>query len=146
MQDQPQAPSGWYPVGGVQRYWDGRAWTEHTAPAAVASASIAPTAPVGRGYAAPGLVQGQYGLVQATSVAPKSPALALLASFFLPGLGSMLNGEGAKGAGILVGYLVCIPLTLVIIGIPGMIGFWVWGMVDGYQGAQRWNARYGILS
>ncbi|MEO7058099.1 MAG: hypothetical protein ABI083_00105 [Lapillicoccus sp.] len=79
-------------------------------------------------------------------MAPKSPALALLASFFLPGLGSMLNGEGAKGAGILVGYLVCIPLTLVIIGIPGMIGFWVWGMVDGYQGAQRWNARYGILS
>ncbi|KZE95364.1 hypothetical protein AVP42_00340 [Agromyces sp. NDB4Y10] len=29
------APAGWYPDGnGGQRYWDGSAWTEHTAPAA----------------------------------------------------------------------------------------------------------------
>jgi Superinfection immunity protein/Protein of unknown function (DUF2510) len=26
----PAAP-GWYPVQGGQRYWDGRAWTDHTA-------------------------------------------------------------------------------------------------------------------
>jgi hypothetical protein len=25
-------PAGWYPQGDVQRYWDGSAWTEHTAP------------------------------------------------------------------------------------------------------------------
>ena len=30
---QPQStPPGWYPHGPVMRYWDGRAWTEHTAP------------------------------------------------------------------------------------------------------------------
>lgn len=32
----PLPPPGWYPdstVSGQQRYWDGRAWTEHTAPA-----------------------------------------------------------------------------------------------------------------
>ncbi len=30
----PAAPAGWYPVdGGMQRYWDGRQWTEHMAPA-----------------------------------------------------------------------------------------------------------------
>jgi hypothetical protein len=23
---------------------------------------------------------------------------------------------------------------------------WIWGLVDAYQGAQRWNARHGILS
>jgi hypothetical protein len=23
---------------------------------------------------------------------------------------------------------------------------WVWGMVDAYQGAQRWNHRHGIIS
>lgn len=138
MHDQPQAPAGWYPAGGLQRYWDGRGWTEHTAP--LASPQDA------RPYAAPGLVPTSYGMVSATSVAPKNPTLALIASFFIPGLGTMLNGEGGKGAGILIGYLVCIPLSFIVIGIPGMLAFWVWGMVDGYQGAQRWNARYGILS
>lgn len=29
----PNAPPGWYPVDAMnQRYWDGRAWTEHIAP------------------------------------------------------------------------------------------------------------------
>ncbi|MCW2764803.1 MAG: hypothetical protein JWO11_762 [Nocardioides sp.] len=28
-------PSGWYPLNGEQRYWDGLKWTEHRAPAAV---------------------------------------------------------------------------------------------------------------
>jgi TM2 domain-containing membrane protein YozV len=143
MHDQPQAPAGWYPAGGVQRYWDGGAWTEHTAP--IASPQDArPYA--ARPYTARGLVQTPYGMMPATQVAPKNPALALLASVFVPGLGTMLNGEGGKGAGILIGYLVCIPLSFVLVGIPGMLAFWVWGMVDGYQGAQRWNARYGILS
>lgn len=87
-----------------------------------------------------------YGMVPATSVAPKNPALALIASLFIPGLGTMLNGEGGKGAGILIGYLVGIPLSFIVIGIPGVLAFWFWGMVDGYQGAPRWNARYGIIS
>lgn len=25
-------PAGWYPQGKLQRYWDGTAWTEQTAP------------------------------------------------------------------------------------------------------------------
>lgn len=25
-------PAGWYPRGDVQQYWDGSAWTDHTAP------------------------------------------------------------------------------------------------------------------
>ncbi|GAA1882229.1 hypothetical protein GCM10009814_10390 [Lapillicoccus jejuensis] len=70
----------------------------------------------------------------------------LLASFFLPGLGSMLNGDTRRGVLILVSYLLSCVLTLVVIGIVGVFGFWVWGMVDAYQGAQRWNARHGILS
>jgi hypothetical protein len=30
----PRVPAGWYPdqAAGVQRYWDGLRWTEHTAP------------------------------------------------------------------------------------------------------------------
>lgn len=79
-------------------------------------------------------------------VAPKSPGVALLASFFIPGLGSMINGEAGKGIGILAGYLVSLLFVLVVIGIFGVIGFWVWGMVDAYQGARKWNLRHGILS
>jgi len=29
----PTAPAGWYPAGGSLRWWDGSAWTDHTAPA-----------------------------------------------------------------------------------------------------------------
>jgi TM2 domain-containing membrane protein YozV len=79
-------------------------------------------------------------------VAPRNPTLMLLASFLIPGLGSILNGETGKGIGILLGYLVSVVLTLVIIGIVGMIGFWIWGMVDAYQGARKWNLRHGIIS
>jgi hypothetical protein len=33
MQPQ-QTPPGWYPQGGVQRYWDGQQWTGHVSPLA----------------------------------------------------------------------------------------------------------------
>jgi TM2 domain-containing membrane protein YozV len=79
-------------------------------------------------------------------VAPKNPGLSLLASFFIPGLGSMINGEAGKGVGILVGYLVSLVLVFVVIGIFGVLAFWIWGMVDAYQGAQKWNARHGFIS
>ena len=74
------------------------------------------------------------------------PALSALASFFLPGLGSMINGDVAKGIGILIGYFISWVLVIVLVGIVGVLGFWVWGMVDAAEGARRWNARHGILS
>lgn len=37
--DEPAAPPGWYPVDGVQRYWDGSEWTDHVAPTPVRSSS-----------------------------------------------------------------------------------------------------------
>lgn len=79
-------------------------------------------------------------------VTPKNPAISLLLSFLLPGVGSMVNGDTNKGIGILVGYLLSYLLMLVIIGFITAPIFWVWGMVDAYQGAQRWNARHGIVS
>ncbi len=80
------------------------------------------------------------------AVAPRSPALGLIVSFFIPGLGSMINGSVGKGVGILVGYAFSMLLTIVLVGYVGMLVFWIWGMVDGYRSAQRWNARYGIVS
>ncbi|MGI9594891.1 MAG: DUF4870 domain-containing protein [Acidimicrobiales bacterium] len=42
----PAAPAGWYPVdGGMQRYWDGRQWTEHMAPAPGPAAAPSPPDP-----------------------------------------------------------------------------------------------------
>lgn len=42
----PSIPAGWYPNGDVQRYWDGTAWTEHTAPLVEAPAPQSAPAPV----------------------------------------------------------------------------------------------------
>lgn len=166
MTEPYRAPAGWYPQGDVYRYWNGSTWTSDTAPITaplsepVDGAAPGPTRqpspsydhlpvapPVQQSYPQPlGMVHTPSGLVPAVAVAPKSPGLSLLASFFIPGLGSMINGEVGKGVGILIGYIISWVLTIVVIGIAGVLAFWIWGMVDGYQGAQRWNARYGILS
>ncbi|MBB1032682.1 hypothetical protein G6027_17785 [Dietzia sp. SLG310A2-38A2] len=74
----------------------------------------------------------------------KEPALSLVLSFFLPGLGTMINGQAGKGIGIMAGYFLGILLSVVLIGIPIMLGFWVWGMVDAYSGAKAHNLRNGF--
>lgn len=157
------APPGWYPYGAGQGYWDGTRWTQAlpAAPPPAATSPLpttpydapvtpahAPYPPPSSPYGAGPYGAGQYGGGYPTpyAVAPKNPALMVLASFFLPGLGTLLNGDTRRGVLILVSYLVSCALTLVLIGFLGMFGFWVWGMVDAYQGARRWNARHGILS
>jgi TM2 domain-containing membrane protein YozV len=70
----------------------------------------------------------------------------MVASFFIPGLGSILNGDVGKGILILCCYFVSWLLTIVLIGFIGLFGFWVWGLVDAYTGTQRWNLRHGIIS
>lgn len=79
-------------------------------------------------------------------VAPKSPGLAVFLSFLLPGLGSMTSGAGGIGALILACYVVSWAFTLFLIGIPFLIGTWIWGMIHAYGAAQRWNAERGIMS
>lgn len=86
------------------------------------------------------------GYPQHLTVAPKNPAIALLASFFFPGLGSLMNGDVGKGIGIFAGYFVSWLMAFILIGIPFLFGFWIWGMVDAYGGAKKWNARHGIIS
>jgi len=88
----------------------------------------------------------QAQMAVAPAVLPKNPALGVILSFFIPGLGSMVNGSGARGAIILGVYIVGWILTLVLIGFVIVFGAWVWGLVDGYLSAQRWNLAHGIVS
>lgn len=79
-------------------------------------------------------------------VLPKNPALALIASFFIPGLGSLLVGRTGMGITIFLLYSLSFLLMLVLIGFITAPAVWVWGMVDGYSGAKKWNAQHGIIS
>ena len=88
----------------------------------------------------------QAGYPAGQVVAPKNPAIGVLLSFFIPGLGTMVNGNAGRGALILGLYAVGWVLSFFLIGIPLLIGAWIWGMVDGYTSAQRWNQQHGIIS
>lgn len=107
-----------------------------------------PPAPPYGGYLGGGqsLVPAPHSYRPVMHVAPRSPGIAVLASFFLPGLGSMISGRGGKGAGILIAYVVSWILTTVLIGFAGVIGFWIYGMVAGANDARKWNLAHGILS
>jgi len=127
MAQQPP-PSNVGQVSGDGRWrWDGHQWVPNTPVLA------------GGGY----MVPAQPG---ALVVAPKNPAVSLIVSFFLPGVGSIINGDTNRGILILALYLVSALAIIVLIGIPFAIGIWIWGMVDAYQGAQAWNRAHGILS
>lgn len=84
--------------------------------------------------------------MQPMAVAPKSPAGSVLLSIFIPGLGSMVNENAGVGVTILILNIIGWILAIVLIGIPLVLGSWIWGLVDAYQSAQRWNRAHGILS
>lgn len=109
------------------------------------------------GYGSPQFGAQHYGGMQAYGqqhggmqpygyppAARKDPALMLIASLILPGLGTILNGATGKGIGIMAGYFIGALLSVILIGLPIMFGFWVWGMYDAYQGAKMHNARHGL--
>ena len=99
-----------------------------------------PPAPYPQPYA------GGYGVPPVSQVVPKNAGIALLIAFFLPGVGSLYAGKTNTGVIILIGYIISWVLTIVLIGIVGVFGFWIWGMIDAYQGAQSWNRARGIES
>lgn len=97
-------------------------------------------------YQAQPAYQGQPAYQAQVAIVPKNPAISVLLSFFIPGLGSMLNDRVNMGVVILVSYVVGWFLTLVLIGFPIILGVWIWGMIDAYQSAVRWNLARGIAS
>jgi TM2 domain-containing membrane protein YozV len=146
MSDQPPdagAPPGMQVSADGQWVWNGTAW--------VPNPSAGTRLPVP--YAAPDPVQYApvaYPTAGGYAVAPKNAAVSLIVSFFLPGVGSMINGDTGIGITILLLWLLAIFLDVtvfgLIVGVPLGLGMWIWGMIDAYQGAQRWNRRHGIIS
>ena len=63
-------------------------------------------------------------------VAPKNPAIGVLLSFFIPGLGTMVNGSAGRGVLILAIYVVGWLLSFFLIGLPILI---VPGSVRGHE-------------
>ena len=110
-------------------WWNGRQWVPN-----------APATPATPAYM---VAPGQPGMMV---VAPKNPAVSLIVSFFIPGVGSMINGDVGTGVAILVLYVVGWATAVFLVGFLLVLGAWMWGMIDAYQGAQRWNARHGIIS
>lgn len=121
----PSAAPGGYPVapGGY--------------PGAPGGYPVQPVVHQSYGY---GVVPGAYPVV-----VPKSPVLSLLLSFFFPGVGSIVNGDVGKGVGILIGWLACCFTFWLFLPVLGVLALWIWGMVDAYTGAVRWNQRHGVI-
>lgn len=137
--------AGWFVDPGDARqlrYWDGQTWTGYTQPR-VPGAPVPAVAPFLPGDSYPRVPPM---VMPPMVVAPKNPAISMLVSFFLPGVGSMINGDVGTGIAILILWLISFPLMFFFIGFLTLIGAFVWGLVDAYQGARRWNARHGIIS
>ncbi|TDO54584.1 hypothetical protein EV643_101374 [Kribbella sp. VKM Ac-2527] len=124
-----QPPAEGYPPQPYQQYPPHQQYAQHPQP----------PYPVQQ---AGGYVQPNGGM----AVAPKNPGLALVASFFIPGLGSLLNGN------VLMGIIIFVCDVIAWISLTILIGFvlvpvvWIWGMIHAYHGAKRWNRKHGILS
>lgn len=91
MTQTPQTPAGWYPEGGVERWWDGNAWTSHTRPL---PGAVPPTPPPPYGAAQP------PGVVQPVAEGKSNLARNLLIVF---GLLFLLCGGGCVAVVAFVG-------------------------------------------
>lgn len=117
--------------------------------------------------------QGPQGYSRPFISAPaprKEPFFSLVASFFIPGLGTILNGQTTRGAifmacfylgpvwalvvsflsiflGSFVGYqfgMYRAGPVLLLVAVLTSIGLWFWSLIDAYRGAEAHNMRYGL--
>ena len=94
-------------------------------------------------------------------IAPKQPIVHLLASIFIPGLGTILAGRKRRGALILCGFFLSYLGTAALLFVGSflfhaawlfMLGWlvvfsvWIFAIVDAYRSAQAWNRERGIMS
>jgi hypothetical protein len=125
--------SGWYPDPNglpAQRWWDGTAWTEHSAPIPPAFPPPPPGRHSGYGYSSP------YGTNVVVMAPSKSVGLAFVLTWFFGPLGMLYST--VSGALIMLGVTVVgsIFVGIVTFGL-GLIVLWpliwvasiIWGCV-----------------
>ncbi|MBN1195270.1 MAG: hypothetical protein JXA08_08010 [Methanomicrobiaceae archaeon] len=66
-----------------------------------------------------------------------SPLIALVLSFFIPGLGQFYTGQLLKAVALFVLAILFAALSTMIIGIPLYIIVWLYSMYDGYTVASE---------
>ncbi len=126
MTDTP--PAGWYPdpsVPGMQRYWDGGAWTDHTAPSATPapSSGLPPLASFGQRVGA-AVVDALVVVIPLTMV--MIVLFGLVALLTRTMLGGLDGGGGGANGGLLVGGFAVFALVLlaaIVLPLLYAIGF-----------------------
>lgn len=57
----------------------------------------------------------------------------ILNAFFWPGLGTTINGDTQKGIIQMILTLVSLPLMIILVGIPLLIGTWIWSLITSIE-------------
>lgn len=74
------------------------------------------------------------------SIEKKSSGIAAIASFFVPGLGQIYNGEIGKGIMYIIIGIVFALMMFVFIGFILYPLFWIYNIYDAYSTAEKINA------
>jgi TM2 domain-containing membrane protein YozV len=76
----------------------------------------------------------------------KSPGLAAVLSFLVPGLGQIYDGAIAKG--LFLVFLACVSYLLmaIVIGFFLYLPVWIYAIYDAYRIAERINADRGSIA
>ena len=69
----------------------------------------------------------------------KSSGIAAIASFFIPGLGQIYNGEIGKGIIFIIVSIIFFLLMFVLIGFILLPLFWIYNIYDAYTTAEKIN-------
>ncbi|MGB6771152.1 MAG: hypothetical protein WBF51_04020, partial [Candidatus Dormiibacterota bacterium] len=81
----------------------------------------------------------------ATPQTPRSAAGPFVASFFIPGLGSLINGDVLNGIALFCLWAFSwVLLFFFFFGFITGLAVWIFAMVDAYLGTARWNRRRGL--
>lgn len=69
----------------------------------------------------------------------KSPAIALILSFIFPGIGQLYNDQKSKCVKLIIISIICLVLSIIVIGAFLYFIVWIYGMYDAYKSAKAIN-------
>ena len=75
--------------------------------------------------------------VKALTSSIKSPGLAAVLSFFIPGLGQIYNGAIAEGIVLMILTVISLVLCLAMIGFILVPAIWIYAIYDAYNTSKK---------